>query len=177
LVPNANQLNLDGDGQGDACDLDDDNDKVYDIAEQNCGGNSLNAGIRPERIDLAGNQNGTGGDSEPLPPGAAGYDCDGDGFIGSAETQITTSDQDLCGSNGWPADLVSSGASTNKLDLTDLASFVAPVRHLGTSPGDQAFDPRWDLVPGSTVGNQRYGQHARFRSDLSGGAIAFANAA
>jgi hypothetical protein len=35
LVPNANQLNTDGDGQGDACDADDDNDGVVD-ASDNC---------------------------------------------------------------------------------------------------------------------------------------------
>ena len=85
LVPNTNQANNDGDSQGDACDLDDDNDKVYDVDEQNCGGNALNAGIRPERTDLAGDQNGTGGDNEALPPGSQNFDCDGDGFKGTTE--------------------------------------------------------------------------------------------
>ena len=155
LVPNTNQANNDGDGpgSGDACDLDDDNDKVYDVDEQNCGGNALNAGIRPERTDLAGNQNGTGGDSEPLPPGSENFDCDGDGFKGSAENSIYSGtggrDQDPCGNNGWPADL----QANNTLDIQDLASFIAPVRHLNTSPGDAGYSARWDLIPGSAVGD------------------------
>jgi len=156
LVPNFDQANLDGDSLGDVCDLDDDGDKVYDIDEQNCGGNALNAGIRPERTDLAGNQNGTGGDSEPLPPGSENFDCDGDGFKGSAENTIYSGtggrDQDPCGNNGWPADLMSTGASTNKLDIQDLASFVAPTRRLNTSPGNPNFSARWDIVPGTSVG-------------------------
>jgi len=156
LVPNFDQANFDGDSQGDVCDLDDDGDKVYDIDEQNCGGNALNAGIRPERTDLAGNQNGTGGDSEPLPPGSENYDCDGDGLKGSAENSIYSGtggrDQDPCGNNGWPADLMSTGASTNKLDIQDLASFVAPTRRLNTSPGNPNFSARWDIVPGTSVG-------------------------
>ncbi len=156
LVPNFDQANNDGDSQGDACDLDDDNDKVYDVDEQNCGGNALNAGIRPERTDLAGNQNGTGGDSEPLPPGSENFDCDGDGFKGSAENSIYSGtggrDQDPCGTNGWPADLPGAAAN-NTLDIQDLASFVAPTRRLNTSPGDTDFNARWDLVPGATVGD------------------------
>jgi hypothetical protein len=149
LIANPSQTNTDGVGDGgDACDLDDDNDGVYDVAEQNCGGNPLNAGIRPERTDLAGDQNGDGLPSEPLPPGSQNYDCDGDGFIGSREAQIGTNDQDSCGANGWPADF----DNNNSLGLPDLASFVAPTRHLGTSPGEPGYSARWDIVPGSTFG-------------------------
>jgi len=43
--------------------------------------------------------------------------------------------------------------NNNRLDIVDLASFIAPTRRLGTSPGDASFNPRWDLVPGSTVGD------------------------
>ncbi len=149
FVPNTNQTNTDnaGDG-GDACDLDDDNDKVYDVAEQNCGSDPLNLAKRPERTDLLSDDDGDGQFNEALPPGAANYDCDGDGFIGSREAPIGTSDQDPCGANGWPADF----DNNNSLGLADLASFIAPTRHLGTSSGEAGFSARWDIVPGSTFG-------------------------
>jgi Thrombospondin type 3 repeat len=161
LVPNTNQANNDGDGpgSGDACDLDDDNDKVTDVDEQNCGGNSTNQFVRPERVDgsFAGvSDDGDGQIDEALPPGSENFDCDGDGFKGLAENGIYSGtggrDQDPCGNNGWPADLMSTGASTNKLDIQDLASFVAPTRRLNTSPGNPNFSARWDIVPGTTVG-------------------------
>jgi hypothetical protein len=47
---------------------------------------------------------------------------------------------------------MSTGASTNKLDIQDLASFVAPTRRLNTSPGNPNFSARWDIVPGTSVG-------------------------
>lgn len=71
-----------------------------------------------------------------------------------AELLIGTDPARACGFGAWPADLYSFGQSANVLDLQDLASFVAPVRRLGTSPGDPNFNPRWDLVPGSTAGAQ-----------------------
>ena len=41
--------------------------------------------------------------------------------------------------------------SANKLDIQDIASFVAPVRILGTNQGDANFSSRWDLVPGRGI--------------------------
>jgi len=79
-------------------------------------------------------------------------DYDGDGYSNGTETHVGTGTADPCGWNGWPSDLVSSGASTNKLTIEDAASFVAPVRHLGASPGESDYSARWDLVPGTTVG-------------------------
>lgn len=38
--------------------------------------------------------------------------------------------------------------STNRLNVVDLTSFLAPVRRLDTSPGHSNFDQRWNLVPG-----------------------------
>jgi hypothetical protein len=40
------------------------------------------------------------------------------------------------------------GFSANKVDISDLASFVAPVRRYGTNPQDLPFSSRWDLVAG-----------------------------
>jgi hypothetical protein len=53
---------------------------------------------------------------------------------------------------GWPADLASGGvpSSTNKINIGDLTSFIAPVRRLDTSPGDPGYDGRWDVVPGNS---------------------------
>jgi hypothetical protein len=96
--------------------------------------------------------NGDSLTNEALPPGADAFDCDGDGYIGTTETYVTTSDQDPCGSNGWPSDLVAGGFQSNSLNIEDLGSFLMPVRRLGTSPGDPAFDVRWDLAPGSAGG-------------------------
>ena len=79
-----------------------------------------------------------------------GEDFDGDGFTDDAEAlTIGTNAGYPCGFNGWPADLFDQGPlSANKITLQDLASFVAPVRHLNTNPGDGNFSARWDLVPG-----------------------------
>jgi len=43
-ISNANQLNTDSDSQGNACDLDDDNDGIYDVWEIKYGLNSLFSG-------------------------------------------------------------------------------------------------------------------------------------
>ncbi|MFQ5516550.1 MAG: hypothetical protein ACE5E8_03165 [Acidimicrobiia bacterium] len=37
----------------------------------------------------------------------------------------------------------------NRVEITDLTSFITPVRRLGTSPNDPGYDQRWDLHPGS----------------------------
>ena len=90
--------------------------------------------------------------NEPLPPGAGAYDCDGDGYIGTTEAHVTTSDQDPCGTTGWASDLQPGGIRPNSLNIEDLATFLIPVRRFGTSNGDPAFNLRWDLAPGSVTG-------------------------
>jgi hypothetical protein len=79
-------------------------------------------------------------------------DNDGDGYSGRSEAHVGTGANDPCGFNGWPSDLVTSGGSWNALTIEDLASFVAPVRRLGTSPGEADYSARWDLVPGASAG-------------------------
>jgi hypothetical protein len=81
-------------------------------------------------------------------------DFDGDGFSDETEgLHIGTSAAVACGTDGWPADLVAGGYQPNTLNTQDMASFVAPVKRLNTSPGDPNFDARWDLIPGSTFGD------------------------
>jgi glucose/arabinose dehydrogenase len=116
-----------------------------------CGANARNPTSRPERLDTAGDDDLDGAPNEALPAGSEVYDCDGDGFEGTAEPAITTTDQDPCGNNGWPLELVSTPASTaNRYNISDLGSFIAPIRRLGTSENDTGFSARWDLEPGDS---------------------------
>jgi glucose/arabinose dehydrogenase len=141
-------------------DSDDDNDGVADVAEANCGGNATNPNIRPERIDdsFAGlDDDGDAAVDEALPGGASGFDCDGDGYLGSAEDHVFTAaargDQDACGTTRWPADFTSGGTfSANKVNVSDAATFITPVRYMNTNVGTNPGDVRWDIVPGSTFG-------------------------
>jgi CSLREA domain-containing protein len=153
---------IDGDNNATArCDIgayeyedgDADADNYTDWTEAVCGSDTENPESIPERTDgsFAGvSDDGDAQIDEPLPPGSANTDCDGDGYIGSTESHVTTSDQDACGFNGWPSDLNPDGS--NVFDLHDLASFIAPLRRLGTSPGEPNFSKRWDVIPGSTAG-------------------------
>jgi hypothetical protein len=88
----------------------------------------------------------------PITSCDANSDADGDGWTLSAEGSIGTNPADPCGYWSWPADLVPGGMQPNTLTIEDLATFIVPLRRLGTSQGDPNFSSRWDLVPGSTVG-------------------------
>jgi hypothetical protein len=106
--------------------------------------------------------NGHAGQAGPLSPPDTTFaasvavnvpcDSDGDGWNDVTEPVIGTSPDQNCGASGWPAEFVSTNSETSTLNISDLASFVAPVRHLNTSMGDPAFNGRWDLIPGSTFG-------------------------
>lgn len=151
---------------------DSDDDGVYDIDEAACGGDPYDPQTRPERIDgqFAGvDDDGDTVVDEGLPAGSENYDCDGDGYKGSAEDHVYSyvsqidGDQKTCGepdtnfpdptqpsnpSFRWPADLVSTGMSANRIDVQDLVSFLAPIYYLNTMEGTNPGDVRWDLVPG-----------------------------
>jgi hypothetical protein len=119
---------------GDACDPDDDNDNVTDGFD-NC--------------PLHMNPNQANWDADT--PGDACDDGDGDGFFDEAEWYVGTAPTVRCGFDGWPADLDTTGMSYNKVTLQDITSFLAPTRHLDSSPGDAAYSIRWDLSPGPGV--------------------------
>jgi len=143
-----------------------DGDSIPNDVEQGCGSSPSNAGSLPERIDGIFSARDDDGDTqvdEPLPAGAAAYDCDRDGYKGTVENHVyapsVRGDQDPCGSNaspptsppspiGWPADLKAGSLSANKVTVEDLASFLVPVRYLGTNVGTNTGDIRWDLSPG-----------------------------
>jgi hypothetical protein len=54
------------------------------------------------------------------------------------------SDQDPCGLDAWASDFLSGQIpnSTNRITISDLTSFLAPVRRLDTSPPDADFSSR-----------------------------------
>ena len=155
-VPTLPPTDIDGDG-------------IPNDVEQGCGSLSGSAASRPERIDGAFAGTDEDGDTqidEVLPAGATAYDCDRDGFSGAAENHVygpsTRGDQDPCGTNsspptsppspiGWPADLKGGPLTGNRVTIEDLASFIAPVRFLGTNIGTHTGDVRWDLSPGKGI--------------------------
>jgi hypothetical protein len=135
-----NQADPDGDGIGTACDVVDSK-----------GDGHLHEVCVTEHESI-----GSGG--TPVTPACPEFvpDQDNDGFSRTAEIHVGTNHTDPCGQNAWPADLVSTGPSTNKIDISDIGSFVAPLRRLNTSPGDEPeYNVRWDLVPG----NSGLGEH------------------
>ncbi len=141
---------------------DDDLDGVHDTAEIACGSNPLNPLSRPERLDGSFASSDDDGDTlvnEALPGGAVSFDCDGDGFVGTSENHVfnpaTNRDQDPCGTNGWPLDLVGGSPTENEVDIVDLGRYIAPVRRLNTSPPNPNFNVRWDVIPG----NSGFGEH------------------
>jgi hypothetical protein len=181
FIANTNQANFDVDALGDVCDPDDDNDglmdltdpdddndKVADADEMPCGGTTP-SNLRPERIDGVFAGADDDGDTlidEALPGGGANFDCDGDGFKGTAEAHVyfpsTVADQDPCGSGvipptvpplplGWAPDLIGGGFSGNRVNTQDLATFLGPVRYYNTDVGTNSGDRRWDILPGSGV--------------------------
>ena len=82
-------------------------------------------------------------------------DDDNDGYSDSNEALIGTNPLYPCGNLGWPADLVSSTMSPNKVDIMDVTSFIAPSRRLNSNPGDAGFNARWNIntasFPGSLI--------------------------
>jgi hypothetical protein len=80
-----------------------------------------------------------------------GEDFDQDGYTDENEALfIGTNPGYPCGIGGWPSNLNDGGGSANRLDILDVTSFVAPVRHFDRSPDDPGFSARWDIKPGPT---------------------------
>jgi hypothetical protein len=39
----------------------------------------------------------------------------------------------------------------NLISISDIISFLGPVRHFATSEGNPMYDTRWELVPGNGI--------------------------
>jgi hypothetical protein len=163
---------IDGDAILNGADPEADGDGVLNTTESGCGSDPLHSARIPERVDgpFAGvDDDGNGGADEPLPPGAGSFDCDGDGYIGTTEDHVysyaaqTNGDQKTCQeydlshpnaivkpSLRWPSDFRTGGIpdSTNRINILDLSSFIAPIKYYGTSVGTNPDDVRWDVSPG-----------------------------
>ena len=149
-VPNAGQQDNDGGGGGDACDSDDDNDGYPDTSD-NCP-----LRLNPNQANYDAQYGDTMGDTcDP--------EDDGDGYLDTVEVHIGTNPLDNCGdpvvipphsfptSSSWPPDLRMGGLTSNRVDISDVATFVVPFRHMNTNPNDTYYDKRWDIVPGPGV--------------------------
>jgi len=170
-------VDVDGDGVSDPCDSGDfDGDSLSDQAEYYCGSPADDVNLRPERVDgvFAGvDDDGDTAVDEGLPAAAAALDCDADGFTGTAEDHVYSyfpqagGDQKTCqefdgafpNSNPamtpslrWPMDLMAGPFSENRVNVADMASYIAPVRYFGEDVGTYPADVRLDIVPGTTFG-------------------------
>jgi len=124
-----------------------DSDTVSDGLNDADGGGPIVSG--PDNCVIDSNTPQANWDADPM--GDACDDGDGDGFVDASEFHIGTGPAVPCGFPGWPADLMASAVSVDRIDIHDILSFVAPVRRFNTSPGDYGFDVRWDLKPGNNL--------------------------
>lgn len=136
LVSNADQADADGDGIGDACDV-----------VVTAGDGHLHELCVTQVVSI-----GAGGASTSPTCPVLVPDRDNDGFDDDVEIHVGTGQNDPCGRDGWPANVYDEGISANDVDIQDLGDFVAPVRRIGTNPGDLDYDVRYDLIPGTTFG-------------------------
>ena len=153
---------FDSDATSDCSDADDDNDGYIDDAETGillCKNAVNDDSFDAESIYFVNDGCPAIGVPETNCGGALDNDLDGypndgcpkDGTFSEAQFKIGTGARDPCGYDGWPSNTFDGGGSANKVDIQDLTSFLAPVRILNSSPGDAAFNSRWDLVPGPGV--------------------------
>jgi hypothetical protein len=172
-VPNAGQEDADGDVLGDACEAfssmyDTDGDGYSDINET---GAPLCIGGNQDSFDdsLVNDGCPTLGVAETVCTGSADDDgdarvndgCPQGGLFSEGEFNIGTNHRARCGvgfephpSLAWPSDLKSGGIpdSTDRVNINDVTTMIAPTPSLNTRPGQPGYDERMDFVPGPQVG-------------------------
>jgi len=158
-------------------DTDDDNDGYDDIAESgapvclgsvNDDNNTTMGGTLADDSLVNDGCPVVGAAGESVCTGAVDEDADGavndgcapSGAYAEGAFNIGTNVIARCHAGGvvnpspsWPADTSSDGipSSVDRVTLTDVLTFVAPNRRIGTSPGNPLFLSRFDLVPGRGV--------------------------
>jgi hypothetical protein len=135
--------------------------------------------VSPSRIDARFvNSNGTFTDSFSI---LGALDSDGDGSADDVEAYAGTNASDNCGappnigppSPAWTADLHTGSGTTNRLTIQDLATYIAPVRRMNTTPGSAAYKVRWDMNADAVLNIQDLAAISILRPAMFDGARAF----
>jgi hypothetical protein len=125
---------FDADAACDSQDVEDDGDGFTDTVES---GEPLCNGTNHDSFDDSVIDDGCSGGPDQA------------GAFSEAEFKIGTGASDPCGNNGWPLELVTTPSGTaNRYNISDLGSFVAPIRRIGKNPNQTGFSSRWDFQPG-----------------------------
>ncbi len=106
-------------------------------------------------------------------------DGDGDGFTDAVEAYAGTDPSDPCGHTGngpsdtWTADLNTQAISGNRVNITDLSAYLAPVRRFGTAAGQVGYLVRWDMNADEVLDLRDLGELITLRPPMLGGVRAF----